>query len=166
MSPPVKILYLNVTQKTESELAAFVGMARRYKLSGTEVHIASIPAADGRFRNAEYRAYEAIMTRGVVRAARASAREGFDALAIGCFYDVALHDAREISGEMIVSASCEASCEIAASLANRFGVIVGRRKWVHQMDTIIRGYGHAHRLTGLYPVDLGVIDFQKDHAET
>src|SRR5262249_50737034 len=105
-------------------------MARRYKLPGTEVHIGSISAEDGGLRNAEYRTYEAIMARGVVRAA---VREGFDALAIGCFYDVALHDAREISGEMVVTASCEASCEIAAALANHFGIIVGRRKWVHQM---------------------------------
>ena len=60
MSPSVKILYLNVTQKTEAETAAFVDMARRHKLPGTEVQIASIPAADGHFRNAEYRAYEEI----------------------------------------------------------------------------------------------------------
>lgn len=166
MSPPVKILYLNVTQKSEAETAALVDMARRHKLPGTEVHIASIAAADGRFRNAEYRAYEAVMARGVVRATRAAAREGFDALAIGCFYDVALHDARELSAEMIVTASCEASCEIASTLANRFGIIVGRQKWVHQMQAIIHGYGHADRLTGLYPIDLGVTDFQKYHAET
>src|SRR5262249_49923855 len=127
------------------------------------VHIGSISAEDGGLRNAEYRTYEAIMARGVVRAA---VREGFDALAIGCFYDVALHDAREISGEMVVTASCEASCEIAAALANHFGIIVGRRKWVHQMQAIVRSYGHADRLTGLYPVDLGVTDLQKDHAET
>jgi allantoin racemase len=136
------------------------------------VHIASLPEADGRFRNAEYRSYEAVMSRGVVRAARAAAREWFGAMAIGCFYDVALHDVRELSGEMIVTASCEASCEIAASLANRFGIIVGRGKWVHQrkcvhqMDEIVHGYGHGRRLTGLYPVDLGVTDFQVDHDET
>ena len=94
------------------------------------------------------------------------AASGFDAMAIGCFYDVALHDAREVSGQMIVSASCEASCEIAASLANRFGIIVGRRKWVHQMEEIVHGYGHGRRLTGFYPVDLGVTDFQEDHDET
>jgi allantoin racemase len=166
LSIPLKILYLNVTQKTDAEIEAFVDMARRHKLAGTEVHIASLPKSGGAFRNAEYRTYEAIMTCGVVRAVRAAAIEGFDALAIGCFYDIALHDAREISGDMIVSASCEASCEIAASLANRFGVIVGRQKWVHQMDAIVRSYGHDHRLTGFYPVDLGVTDFQKDHAET
>jgi allantoin racemase len=166
VSPSVKVLYLNVTQKTEAETAAFVDMARRHKLPGTEVHIASILAADGHFRNAEYRAYEAVMTRGVVRAARAAAQEGFDALAIGCFYDIALHDAREISGEMMVTASCEASCEIAATLANRFGIIIGRQKWVSQMQAVVHDYGHRDRLAGFYAVDLGVTDFQKDHAET
>jgi len=162
----LKVLYLHATQKTEREKEAFVEMARSHKLPGTEVHIASLPEADGRFTNAEYRSYEGIMTRSVVRAARAAALEGFDAVAIGCFYDIALHDAREISGKMVVSAACEASCEIAASLANRFGIIVGRRKWVHQMADTVRSYGHEHRLTGFYHVDMGVNDFQKDHAKT
>jgi allantoin racemase len=162
----IKILYLNVTQKTPQEIKMFADMAHDHKLPGTEVHIASLPEADGRFTNAEYRSYEGIMTRGIVRATRAAAREGFDAMAIGCFYDVGLHEAREMSGKMIVSAACEAACEIAASLANRFGVIVGRRKWVYQMQQTVLSYGHQHRLAGFYNVDLGVNDFQKDHAET
>jgi Asp/Glu/hydantoin racemase len=165
-NPYVKILYLHVTQKTEAENRAFVEMASNHKLPGTEVHIASLSAADGRFTNAEFRTYEAVMTRGIIRAARAATLEGFDAMAIGCFYDIALHDAREISGRMIVTASCEASCEIAANLSNRFGIIVGRRKWAHQMEESVRSYGHGRRLTGFYHVDLGVNDFQGDHAET
>jgi len=165
-NPHMKVLYLNVTQKTESEKQAFVNMARDHKLPGTEVHIASLPEVDGRFRNASYRTYEAIMTRGIVRAARVAALEGFDAMAIGCFFDVAIHDAREISGEMIVSGPCEAGCEIAASLANRFGIIIGHRKWAHQMQESVRSYGHEHRLTGFYHVGLSVTEFQKDHDET
>ena len=97
--------------------------------------------------------------------ARAAA-EGFDALTIGCFYDTALLEAREVSGNMVVTAPCAASLEIAASLANRFGIIVGRRKWVHQMHAVVRDNGMAGRLSGFYPVELGVTDFQTDHAET
>ena len=85
--------------------------------------------ADGAFTHIEYRSYEAVVSAGIVRAARAAAAEGFDALAIGCFYDTALLEAREVSGDMAVTAPCAASLEIAASLANRFGIIVGRRKW-------------------------------------
>ena len=107
-----------------------------------------------------------MVTRGIIRAARAAEKEGFDAFVIGCFYDTALHDAREISGSMIVTAPCVASCEIAASLANRFGVIVGRRKWVDQMQATVQEHGHGNRLSGFYHVELGVNDFQTDHART
>ena len=162
---PLKLMYLNPVG-TELYDAVFADMARTYKQPGTEVHIACLPEADGRFTHIEYRSYETIVSRGIIRATRQAAREGFDALAIGCFYDTALHDAREISGEMIVTAPCLASCEIAASLANRFGIIVGRRKWVNQMNAVAREHGYGERLSGFYQVELGVNDFQTDHAET
>ncbi|MBW8635721.1 aspartate/glutamate racemase family protein [Hoeflea sp. WL0058] len=162
---PVKIMYLNPIGHSGDDVI-FADMAREHKLPGTEVHVASLPPNDGAFTHIEYRSYEAIVTRGIIRAVRAAAREGFDALAIGCFYDTALHDAREISGEMVVTAPCFASCEIAVSLANRFGVIVGRRKWVDQMEGNVRDYGHGARLSGFYHVELGVNDFQTDHDRT
>jgi len=163
---PLKIMYFSPVAGDELHDKVFADMARDNKLHGTEVHVASLPASEGAFTHIEFRSYEAMVTRGIIRAARAAQREGFDAFAIGCFYDTALHDARELSGDMIVTAPCMASCEIAASLANRFGVIVGRRKWVNQMEATVREHGHGHRLAGFYHVELGVNDFQKDHAET
>ena len=162
---PLKLMYLNPVG-TEAYDAVFADMARSYKLPGTEVHIACLADAGGGFTHIEYRSYETIVSRGIIQATRQAAREGFDALAIGCFYDTALHDAREISGEMVVTAPCLASCEIAASLANRFGIIVGRRKWVNQMNAVAREHGYGERLSGFYHVELGVNDFQADHAET
>lgn len=163
---PLKVMYLNPLTSSASYDPIFAEMARAHKLPQTEVHITSLPESEGGFTHIEFRAYEAMVTRGIMRAVRAAAREGFDALAIGCFYDTALHDARELSGNMVVTAPCAASCEIAASLANRFGIIVGRRKWVHQMHETVRELGHEHRLSGFYHVELGVNDFQRDHAET
>ncbi len=165
MTTPLKVMYLSpVGSATANPI--FGDMVRDHKLPQTEVHITSLPADDGAFTHIEYRAYEAIVTRGIIRATRAAAREGFDALAIGCFYDTALHDAREISGEMIVTAPCVASVEIATSLANRFGIIVGRRKWVDQMHATVRDIGQESRLAGFYHVGLGVNDFQTDHDHT
>ncbi|MEX0954958.1 MAG: aspartate/glutamate racemase family protein [Rhizobiaceae bacterium] len=163
---PLKVMYLSPIMGTSAHDDVFADMAREHKLPGTEVHVASLPDSEGRFSHVEFRAYEAMVTRGIIRATRAAAREGFDALAIGCFYDTALHDAREISDDMIVTAPCAASCEIAASLANRFGIIVGRRKWVNQMHATVREHGHGHRLSGFYHVELGVTEFQADHADT
>lgn len=162
---PLKVMFLNPVGYADAD-PIFAAMAERHKLPGTEVHVTSLPPAEGGFTHIEYRSYEAMVTRGIIRAARAAAREGFDALAIGCFYDTALLDAREVSGGMVVTAPCVASCEIAASLCNRFGIIVGRRKWVAQMHATVREHGHEHRLSGFYHVELGVTDFQKDHAET
>jgi allantoin racemase len=163
---PLKVMYLNPVGDDDVVDPIFADMARDHKLPGTEVHVTALPKERYAFSHIEFRTYEALVTRGIMRAVRATAEEGFDALAIGCFYDTALHDAREISGNMIVTAPCVASCEIAASLSNRFGIIVGRQKWVHQMRATVLSYGHGDRLAGFYDVDLGVDDFQKDHAET
>jgi allantoin racemase len=164
-SSPLKVMFFNPLG-TNAYDPIFLDMVKQYRLPGTEVHVTSLPATDGAFTHIEYRSYEAMVTRGIIRAARAAAREGFDAFVIGCFYDTALHDAREVSGDMVVTAPCFSSCEIAASLANRFGIIVGRRKWVHQMHSTVRDYGHGDRLSGFYHVELGVTEFQADHAET
>ena len=161
----LKLMYLNPVGTPDYD-GVFADMARHVKLPGTEVHVTSLKPADGGFTHIEYRSYETVVSTGIVRAARAAAAEGFDALAVGCFYDTALHEAREVSGDMIVTAPCSASLEIAASLANRFGIIVGRRKWVHQMNATVRDNGMAERLSGFYPVELGVNDFQTDHDVT
>ncbi len=164
---PLKIMYLSPAGGSRGDgNNIFAAMAEQNKRPGTEVHIVSPPPDDGLFTHIEYRSYEAIVTRGIVRGVRAAAKEGFDGLAIGCFYDTALHDAREISGEMMVTAPCVASCEIAASLSNRFGIIVGRRKWVHQMHSTVAANGYEDRLSGFYHVELGVNDFQTDHDRT
>lgn len=163
---PLKIMFLNPLASSASYDSIFADMAREHKLPNTEVHVASLPEDIGGFTHIEFRAYEAMVTRGIIRATRAAVREGFDALAIGCFYDTALHDAREVSGDMIITAPCVASCEIASSISNRFGIIVGRRKWVNQMHATVREQGHEHRLSGFYHVEMGVTEFQRDHDET
>lgn len=163
---PIKIMYLNPVAEDPAVDQIFADMARDHKLPGTEVHVTALPREHYGFSHIEFRTYEALVTRGIMRAVRTAAEEGFDALAIGCFYDTAMHDAREISGDMIVTAPCNSSCEIAASLSNRFGIIIGRRKWLNQMKRNVVEYGHEERLAGFYDVGLGVDDFQKDHAET
>ncbi len=162
---PLKIMYINPVGIADWD-GIFADMAGDYKLPGTEVHIVSLPASIGGFTHVEYRTYEAMVMSGTLRAVRAAAREGFDAVAIGCFYDTGLAEARELSEGMIVTAPCQSSCEIASTLANRFGIIVGRRKWVHQMHNTVREQGYGERLSGFYHVELGVNDFQADHAET
>jgi allantoin racemase len=109
----------------------------------------------------EYRAYEALIVDRMVSLARDSAKNNVDAMVIGCFYDPALEDAREISGDTIVVAPCQASVQLAMNLANKFSVIVGREKWVGQMTERVRGYGLIDRLASMRPLGLGVEEFQR-----
>ena len=144
----------------------FYEMVSETKSPNSEVHITSLDDRLGAFTHIEFRSYEAMATPGIIQATIAAAEEGFDALVIGCFYDTALFDAREVSNKMVVVAPCHSSIETALSLANNFAIIVGRRKWVNQMTNTVNEHGYKDKLAGFFDVGMGVDDFQKDHDKT
>ena len=114
----------------------------------------------------EYRGYEAMMTSRIVECAREAGQQGVDAMVIGCFYDPALEDAREMSGGTVVVAPCGACLSVAAQLANRFSILVGRHKWIEQMRERVKSYGMAERVASFRSLEMGVDEFQLDHART
>jgi len=131
------------------------------KSPGVEVEVVSF-ISDARMNNLEYRTYEALIVGDTVKVTRYAAEQGFDAVIIGCFYDPALEDAREISGEAIVVAPCQASVQIAANLANNFSVIIGQEKWRAQMTERVRHYGYGARLASMRSIDIAAHDLQQD----
>ncbi|MCL4393689.1 MAG: aspartate/glutamate racemase family protein [Chloroflexi bacterium] len=124
-----------------------------------------VSLAPDRPRHLEYHAYEALVVADIVRLTQQAAKT-HDAVVIGCFYDVGLREAREVSGRAVVTAPCQAATSIAANLGNTFSVLVGRRKWIPKMRENIIRYGHGEQLASMRPVDLGVHDFQADQATT
>jgi allantoin racemase len=128
-----------------------------------QVEVVSLPS--DRPRHLEYHAYEALVVADIVRLAYRSAA-AYDAIVIGCFYDIGLREAREVSQRAIVTAPCQSATAIASNLGNTFSVLVGRRKWIPKMRENVRLYGHNHRLASMRPVELGVHDFQSDHQRT
>src|SRR3972149_5492269 len=80
------------------------------KRDGTEVEAISLPA--DRPKHLEYHAYEALVVSDLVRIAFEASKE-FDAIVIGCFYDVGLREVREVSGRAIVTAPCQSATAIA-----------------------------------------------------
>lgn len=130
--------------------------------AGTAIDIVSLPL--GRPTHVEYHAYEAMVLADVVKHSYAAANK-YDAFVIGCFYDLGLREAREVSGRTVVTAPCQASTSIAMALGNTFSILVGRRKWIPKMSENVRTYGLEHAMSSMRAVDLGVHDFQS-HAET
>ncbi len=159
---PIKVMFLNPVGTADYD-AFFAQMAEAHRHPSTEVHVTSLDPRVGPFTHIEYRAYEATVTPHILQATVQAAREGFDALVIGCFYDTGLLDAREISGSTVVVAPCHASIETALRLANSFSIIVGRRKWIHQMESTVHGYGYGRQLRSFRAVEMGVVEFQQDH---
>jgi allantoin racemase len=158
----MRILWINPvgTEVFDADTLKILNMA---KLAGTQVDVVSLPA--GRPKHLEYHAYEGLVVGDIVRLTHQAANN-YDAIVIGCFYDVGLREAREVSGRSIVTAPCQSATAIASNLGNTFSVLVGRRKWIPKMRENVHLYGHGHRLVSMRPLDLGVHDFQADHNRT
>lgn len=117
-------------------------------------------------RHLEYHYYETLVLPDLLHTIVEAERQGYDAVAIGCFYDLGLQEGRELATRLIVTAPCESSVHLAATLGHTFSIIVGRRKWIPQMhDTVIR-YGLGSRLASFRTIDLGVPEYHQDEEET
>ena len=163
----IKVMYLNPLGSSAYD-QVFADMAREFKLPATTVHVTSMSgaAASPLMTNLEYRAYEACIYNETVRVARYCSEYDYDALVIGCFYDPALLAAREVSGDTIVVAPCQASIAAALNLANNFSVIIGQWKWEDQMKEAVHAYGGRDRLVSFEAVDLRVEEFHADPQRT
>ncbi len=158
----MRIMWINPvgTDVFDADVLKILNVA---KLNGTQVDVASLSA--DRPKHLEYHAYEGLVVGDIVRLTREAA-DRYDAIVIGCFYDVGLREAREVSGRSIVTAPCQSATAIASNLGNTFSVLVGRRKWIPKMRENVHLYGHGHRMVSMRPLDLGVHDFQTDHDRT
>lgn len=114
----------------------------------------------------EYYYYESLVLPDLLHEVKRGENEGYDATVLGCFYDLGLEEARELSDAMPVTAPAESTTHLAATMGDTFSIIVGRRKWVPQMRDRVRAYGLDDRLASFEPVGCGVLDFQVDPAET
>lgn len=165
MKTQIKIMYLNPVG-FDSYDVFFAEMIKKNKFANSEVHITSLPSSVGSMDNLEYRTYNALIASDLIKATRQASKENFDALIIGCFYDPFLLDTREISGDMVVIGPCHSSIEIALKLSNKFSVIIGQKKWEHEMHTTIKEYGFGEHLASFRDVCMTVPEFQKDHKIT
>jgi allantoin racemase len=134
-----------------------------HKREETELKMLMLPRGP---EHLEYRYYEALVLVDILHLITEAERQGLDAAIIGCFYDVGLQAARELAERMPVIAPCEASTHIAATLGDKFSIIVGRRKWIPEMRENVVKYGMKERLASFKSVDLGVLEFHQDEKET
>ena len=131
--------------------------------SDTSLDVVSLPG--DRPKHLEYHAYEGLVVGDIVNIVY-SMSEKYDGIVIGCFYDVGLREAREVSRHAVVAAPCQASLVFASHLGNSFSVLVGRRKWIPKMRENVHMYGYGSRLASMRTLEMGVYDFQADMKKT
>jgi len=164
MSDQAKILWINPVSYDgyDQPMADFMKTIKR---DDTALDIVSLKLPFT-LTNVEYRTYEALTLGEIIRITRDAAEKKYDAIVNGCFYDFGLEDCREISGEAVVVAPCQASVQIAANISGRFSVIVGRHKWIEQMTERVRAYGYDHNLASMRPINMGVNQLQEEYETT
>lgn len=163
---PLKLLWINPVNLSAYD-QPIADLIAQVKQPGTEVHVVSLDLGpEVALTNLEWRAFESRIWWPVTAIAHHAAHEGFHGCAIGCFYDTALDEAREVSGDMVVAAPCQSSLQIVSNLCNRFSVVIGVEKWKVQMEDRIRHYGYADRLASFRTLGLHVDQFQQDKAAT
>lgn len=154
----INILYLNPLSFTGYN-QAFADSLKHFKRSDTALDVASFqPTVDLPITLNElgYRAYESLIMGPTVQVARLGVigSKKYNAMVIGCFYDPALLESRAISGPMSVIGPCQASCQIASTLANKFSIIIGMDYWQDQMEATVYAYGYKDYLTSFETVNI------------
>ncbi|WP_226626569.1 aspartate/glutamate racemase family protein [Alloyangia pacifica] len=160
----MRILWVNPggSPDYDAGIAAELAGAARAGTTGTVVSF----AADAVPPHLEYDSFEAMAIPQIVRLAHQARAEGYDAYVIGCFYDTALEAAREVSGDMIVTAPCTAGLELAGALASRCTILSATAKAASHITRRIRGYGLDHRVTSVRPLGLLPTEFACDPGLT
>ncbi|KAI9829814.1 MAG: hypothetical protein M1826_005391 [Phylliscum demangeonii] len=163
---PIKLLWLNPANTSAFD-QLIADMIKSVKIPNAEVHVISLKLPEPvNLTNLEWRTFESQIWFPVTQMARYAATNGYDGYAIGCFYDTALDEAREISGDAIVSAPCDASLKVISTLCNRFSVIIGVEKWKVQMEDRIRHSGYGNKLVSFRAIGMHVNELQVDKQKT
>ena len=140
-------------------------MIRSIAQPHTQVEVVSLDN-EVKMDNLEYRFYESLIWGDIARVAQDADNTGVGAMVIGCFYDPALEDCREICQNTIVVGPCQASMQVASNVANKFSVIVGQVKWIEQMTERAHRYGFKDYLTSMRSIDIAANALQCDTEYT
>jgi allantoin racemase len=103
----------------------------------------------------------------ICEAALTAEREGYDALALGCFYDPGLRLARSLVDIPVVGLS-ETCMLVACSLGRKFSLVALNRDQLVQHEELAEAYGLRSRLANAVAMEPGIDEYmlEADDAST
>lgn len=93
----------------------------------------------------------------IVRNAVEAERQGYDAVAISCFFDPGLREARSLVNIPVVSL-CETALLIGTAMGGRFGLIGLGEEQVFVLNELAERYGATNRVVVTLPLNPGVTE--------
>lgn len=118
---------------------------------------------DVRPENIDYYAPKHLVETAIMKAAVKAEVDGYDAFVIGCCYDPALTQARELV-DIPVVAPLEASLAFARTFGHRFAVVTDHHKAVPEISDRIRLYGQEANCRAVTSVGWFIDDMVNDVA--
>src|SRR3954466_14109541 len=112
-------------------------------------------------RNIDYYAPQHLSETEIMMAAVEAERDGFDAFVIGCCYDPALTQARELV-QIPVVGPLEATASLARMFGHRFAVVTDHTKAVPELEDRLRVYGLEPNCRSVSAIDWFVEDMIED----
>jgi allantoin racemase len=101
----------------------------------------------------------------IVEAALAAERQGYDAMALGCFYDPGLRAARSLVDIPVVGLS-ETCMLVACSLGHKFALIALNGDQQAQHAELARAYGLEHRLATTLAMEPAIDEYMLEGDDT
>ena len=89
----------------------------------------------------------------------------YDGILIACYGDPGLYAAKEIC-DCPVLGIAETSIAMSFLLGNRFSILAASEKAVPMMEHMVAQYGMDHRLAGVFPLNMSVLDAEANRGET
>jgi allantoin racemase len=126
--------------------------------AGTEVEVRHLEHSP---RNIDYYVPKHLVEVEVLKAVLAAERDGFDAFVIGCCYDPALTQARELVRIPVIG-PLEAAVLLARPFGHRFSVLTDHRKAVPEIEDRVRLYGVEANCRSVRAIDWFVDDMIGD----
>jgi len=143
------------------DLASALG---KYKKATTDLEVRALTR--GPVLHLEHSYYAALSLLDTLHAVKRAEIEGFDAAIIGCFYDLGLAEAREVTEDLVVTAPCEASLHAALALGDSISILVGRRKSISIVRDNITRYGMGGKIRSIRAIGMSVVEIQANRQKT
>lgn len=93
-------------------------------------------------------------------------KEGYDAVALGCYADPCLEVAKEVCSNLVVTGPAESAMHIATTLGTTFSVIAVRNKPIPDFREQVHLRGFDHQLASMRSLDIPVNRLLDDPAYT